>query len=201
MRLALASILLFAFAACTSRPVPPTTAFDSHPRYPVTVIELSPSLSLRHFAGAPCDYNSDARPQIGSEGTRTFSTYDLVATDQRKSFSAPSMLSDPQRELAEFRAYYRANDRITVLTSSSKNTILIVEDRSPTFPNRAHILLRRASDSTWAWSQLDVPTFPRYGPPTAKSFAHVVGLSDTTIWFSADGRAWSQPLNETTPRA
>ncbi len=198
MRLVLAVAFASLFVACASRPVRPATAFDFRPRYPITVIPLSPALSLRHVAGAPCDYNSDVRPQIGSEGTRTFSTYELIGADGTKLFTAPSMLSDPQRELAEFRAYYRANDQITVLTSNSKNTILIVEDRSPAYPDRAHILLRRTSDATWSWSQLKVPTFPRYGPPPEKSFAQVVGLSDTTIWFRAEGRTWSQPLNEAT---
>ena len=184
----------FVFVACASRPVDTATAFDSRPRYPITVIRLSPSLSLRHVAGASCPYDSDVRPQIGSDGTRTFSTYELVGGDGAKLFTAPSMLSDPGREAAEFRAYYRANDRITVRTSDSKNTILIVEDRSPAYPQRAHILLRRNSESTWAWPQLDVPTFPRYGPPTGKSFAEVVGLSDTAILLRSEGRTWSQPF-------
>lgn len=201
MRLVPAIALVFVVADCASQPVPPAKAFDSCPRYPTTDISLSPSLSLRHVAGAPCDHDSDARPQIGSEGTRTFSTYELVGADGTRLLSAPSMLSDPNRDSAEFRTYYLANDRVTVLTSKSRNAILIIEDRSPAYPQRAHILLRRASDGTWAWSQVDVPTFPKHGPPLDKSFARVVGLSDTTIWFRAEGRTWSQPLNETRPGA
>src|SRR5262245_25559954 len=136
MRLGLAVISSFVLAACASLPVPPSTAFDSRPRYPVTTIPLSSSLVLRHVAGPPCDHNSDARPQIGSEGSRTFSTYELLDANGTKLFTAPSMLSDPGRELAEFRDYYRTNDQITVLMSNSKNTILIVEDRSPAYPHR-----------------------------------------------------------------
>jgi len=107
MRLALAVTVLFMFVACASHPAPPTTAFDSRPRYPVTVIPLSPSLSLRHVARAPGI----------AEEWYSLSTYELVDADGTKLFTIPSMLDDPKWE-GEFKAYYRANDRITVLTRS-----------------------------------------------------------------------------------
>ena len=184
MRSALAVTLLFMFVACASLPAPPITAFDSRPRYPVTIIPLSPSLILRHVARA-----------------RSNSTYELVDADRTILVTASSTLTDPEQEVAEFRAYFRANDRITVFTSDSKNTILIVEDRSHAYPDTKHILLRRKSDSTWTWFQLDVPTIPRVGPPVDKIFPRVVGLSNRAIWFTAKGKTWSQRLNEVKPRA
>jgi hypothetical protein len=189
-------IVLLSFG-CATRPTPPRILFSGHPQYPVTVIPVSPALLLRHLAGPPCAYNSKERPEIGSENTRTYSTYELTDRKGMVIFKAPSMLSDPRDELAEFQSYYRQNDQITVLCSSGENSILIIEDRSPAGPNEAHILLRRIN-TNWAWSQIPVPLLPQNSsdiPPPNRSYPGVVGLSDTRIWFCGQGKTWSQKLD------
>jgi len=188
----------FIAGGCATSSLPLRTVFKSRPTYPITEIQISSSLRLRHIAGAPCDYNSNARPIIGSESTRTYSVYKLIDKEGNQIFEAPSMLSDPEKGAGEFRAYYIANDRLTVLTSKSEDTILIIEDRSPAGPNEAHILLRHGVDGKWTWSQIHVSTVKPPGErivaPPDMFFPEVQGLTDTRIWFNDGHRTWSQTI-------
>lgn len=201
MRLVLTIISLL-IAGCSSLSSPRSAAFDSRPQYPITEIPVSTSLRLRHIGGHKLPHDSTEGPQIGSEGVRTTSHYELVGHAQRKLSTAPSMLSDPDFEPAELRGHYHANDRITVFVSPSGCTILIVEDRSPAYPCRSHILLRRTHGGNWAWSQLDVPLIPRQPsvPVTQRQFPTVTGLTDTSVRFSSEGRTWSMRFPNSAPR-
>lgn len=188
---------VFTFSGCVTRSPSSSLVFDRHPNYPVTTIELSSSLSLRHIAGPACDDNSNDRPKIGPEGYRSYSVYNLLDKNGGVLFTAPSMLSDP-KTAAQFQSYYRKNDRMSVYTSPSKNTILIVEDRSPTFPCKAHILLQRIPDMSWAWSQIKVPTFRQPGPyygPLSLVYPEVAGLNDAEVWLKAEGKTWPQKFH------
>lgn len=196
---AIASALLL--AACAAHPAPMRTVFDGRPQYPVTVIPVSPGLTLRHVAGPPCDYGSNACPPIGSEGARTFSKYELAGASGKTLFNAPSMLSDPDSEPAEFRSSCLANDRIKVFASATGNTLLIVEDRSPAGPAQAHILLRLLSGPAWTWSQFNPPPIKDpHRPPEGQSgyhFPEVAGLSDTEVWLKANGKRWPVKISGT----
>jgi hypothetical protein len=203
-------LMLFSllFAGCATHPLPLTTAFNSLPRYPVTEIEISPSLKLRHIAGRPCDDNSTARPLVGSESTRTYSFYELLDPSGSRLLAAPSMLSDPAKEIAEFKDWYRKYDQLTVCASATRNTIVIIENRSPAGPDEAHIVLQWTPRSGWRWSQMSVPTFTmdphlEYGGgPLNQAFPEIVGLNDTEVRFRAVGKVpkvWSQRFEKIGP--
>jgi len=201
-------------AACASRPLPAVTLHDSHPHYPVTVIRISDSLTLRHVARAAV-HDSDAARSLVPDYDRTLSTYTLMDAHGRKLVTAPSALIDPRAKADEFQIHHLKNDALTVLASANRNTILIIEDITTAIPGEAYILLRRRPDATWMWSSFDVPRFPQNGWYLERWWPAIAGLSDSKIWYHLEERprwrgiegkclrvkerTWSQSLDEIKP--
>lgn len=190
---ALFTLGLVSCATTETKPV-----FSKPPTYPTTTIKLDSAKVLTHQAGRPC--MSDERPDVGvSDGERTFSEWHLRdSQNERLLVSAPSFLSDPKYEELEFQDYYRRGDLIEVFESVSGNTILIVEDRSPTFARRAYILLSKNKDNDWNYKELILESYlpsriagindPRFSGPTDYIYPGILELTDTHLTYtSRDG--------------
>lgn len=147
LRLALLSVLL---ASCAAQ-----NTFDGKrvsPRYPETTINLTDGKRLVHHAGRPC--STEERPEVGvTDAERTFSKWKIEDPNGRILGEAPSFLSDPAYA-GEFADAFRKEDSIEVFESKSGNTVLIVEDRSPTFPRKSYLLLSRQPAGDWRFSEL-----------------------------------------------
>jgi hypothetical protein len=130
-------------AGCATTDNKPT--YSGPPTYPRTTIHLAGGNTLVHQADRPCMTND--RPAVNS-GERTYSKWSLSSANGQTLVNAPSFLSDPTYA-AEFEEYYRRDDLVQVFESVSGNTVLILEDRSPTFPNRAYFMLRRDAQEHW----------------------------------------------------
>jgi len=152
MRISLIALLL---ASCATTGTKPT--FVGAPTYPTTEIHLASGNNLIHQAGRPC--KTTERPEVGvTDGERTYSEWILKAPDGRLLVSAPSFLSDPAYG-GEFEDYYRREDRVKVFESGSNNSIIIVEDRSPSLPRQAYLLLRRDSKENWSRRELRLDSY------------------------------------------
>ncbi len=152
------AILTLSLVGCATTDTTPI--FRGAPTYPTTTAKLASGKVLTHQAGRPCA--TDERPEVGvSDRERTFSEWYLRSSeDQGLLATAPSFLSDPKYEGGEFQDYYRRSDLVEVYESISGNTILIVEDRSPTFARRAYILLRKICDNSWGHTELLLDAYP-----------------------------------------
>ncbi len=192
--------LLLLLTSCQTPPVSHKPVYDGGLTYPVTQIDLGSGLQLRHLAGRPCEHASNEHPAVGSDGERTCSIYELTETSDKVVLTAPSMLFDPQYAEAEFEAYHRENDHVSAHVSPSGQSILIVEDRSPTYPRRAQILLQRDSEGRWSWTDLVIPSHAREPEELNASsmfpgFLDVVSITDSHVIFGP-GRANLQPFRE-----
>lgn len=171
--------------------------YRGRPTYPNTLVRLASGNTLTHQAGPTC--NSEDRPEVGvSDRERTYSEWYLRSNlDQRVILRSPSFLSDP-KGAGEFEDYYRRNDLVEVFESTSGDSILIVEDRSPTFARRAYILLRKDINDRWGYKELLLDPYlpsrisgtndPRFSGPPDWIYPDIIELSDTHIRFtSRDG--------------
>jgi hypothetical protein len=130
------------------------------------------------------------RPPVGSEGEKTRSVYELRSASGQVLITAPSMLYDPKYASTDFENYNRRSDRISLHISSSGKSILIVEDRSPTFPCRAHILLQRQKNGTWSWTDLKVAAVREQGKEQSVvdvygHYPEIAAINDTALFFQA----------------
>ena len=198
-KLHFAWLLLFALSSCAHERVAPSYAGKL--TYPVTELQLKGSLKLKHVAGAPCANDDESRPSVGtSDGSRTRSVYELRDASGRKLCECPSGLSDP-KYAGEFENYYRQNDEITVRQSVTGNSILIVEDRSPTFPRIALLLLNKDAQGMWHSKELLAPHV-RGSPPNIYGFySSVIDINDSTIRFSTGKKQWSEQITKVTKPA
>lgn len=147
LRLALITLLL---ASCAAQNTFKGTRVS--PKYPETTVSLTDGKRLIHLAGRPC--STDERPEVGvADAERTFSSWKVEAANGDLLCEAPSFLADPAFA-GEFADHYRKEDSIEIFESASGRTILIVEDRSPTFPRKAYLLLSRQSAGDWKFSEL-----------------------------------------------
>jgi hypothetical protein len=187
IRLSLIALLL---ASCATTGTKPT--FIGAPTYPKTEIHLASGDNLIHQAGRPC--KTTERPEVGvTDGERTYSGWHLKTADGKLLVSAPSFLSDPAYA-GEFEDYYRREDRVKVFESGSGNTIVSVEDRSPTFPRQAYILLRRDSQDKWSCRELRLesyspsrakqPNSPDFRGPLDNVYPEIMDVTDKYVRYS-----------------
>ena len=166
-------------------------AFHNAPTYPTTTIQLAGGKSITHQAGRPC--TTEERPEVGvSDRERTFSQWQLFGPDRKMLVSAPSFLSDPAFA-GEFKDYYRQNDRVDVFESASGNTVVIVEDRSPTFERRAYMLLTKDSQGHWSYRELLLESFapksersrPEFSGPSDLTYPTILEVTDTHLRYTS----------------
>ncbi|MDB6075209.1 MAG: hypothetical protein JWO89_2849, partial [Verrucomicrobiaceae bacterium] len=160
--------------------------------YPKTVVSLHDGFVLTHQAGPLCKDHS--RPEVGTADSQ--STFSIHALNQgsQKLCEAPSFLSDPKFE-GEFADYYRKNDQLKVFQSATGSTVLIVEDRSPTFPHVALLLLREESNGIWHSSELMAPHIAGDRSKNLYGlYAEVVGITDNDVMFADQDKRWSEPF-------
>jgi hypothetical protein len=190
MRLALPFALLLASCAAPDggniKPV-----FNGPLTYPKTEIQVSNGMKLVHEAGA---LDSEGRPYVGTPKPRDVPSKWSLRTDNQAAplMTALSNLTDPSYS-GEFEAYNRENDRITVYESDTGSTILIVEDRSPAYPNKDYTLFRRLASGKWSTNRLQLePYLPTGGnPPLDFVFPQIIELRDTRLaCTSANGTRW-----------
>ncbi|BCU75866.1 hypothetical protein [Luteolibacter sp. LG18] len=157
--------------------------------YPRTVVPLASGGELVHHAGKACSADDESRPLVGGgDGARTWSKWSLVSSAGTPLAEAPSFLSDPSGE-GEFAENYRKNDRGLVFESPTGKTIVIVEDRSPTFPRRAYLMLRNTG-THWSYRELKLkaaaPPQPTADGPNYEDSPNILDLTDTAVRY---GRA------------
>ena len=187
------AILALGSVSCASQP--PSAAYNAAPTYPITKIRLHGGLSLEHKAGPEC--HDESRPDIGvTDGMRTYSIYELRDSLGNKVCEIPSGLSDPEDAGIDFKSYYRENDKLSVFQSASGHTVLIVEDRSPTFPRIALLLVKQSENGDWTPSQISAPYLKpvrnRQHYPIFGSYPTVVGISDSKVTFEFGSKRWSE---------
>jgi hypothetical protein len=187
---------LLVLPSCAHKPVGPS--YYGKLAYPVTELQLKAGLKLKHVAGAPCANDDERRPEVGtSDGSRTCSVYELIDESGRKLCECPSGLSDP-KYAGEFEDYYRQNDQITVRQSTSGNSVLIIEDRSPTFPRIALLLLTKNAQGAWQSRELLAPHVRGSPPNIYGYYASVIDIDDSTIRFSTGEKQWSEKIAKVT---
>lgn len=184
-------LLVVALAGCAGTDTKPV--FSNTPTYPTTSILLPSGRNLIHQAGPPC--TTGKRPEVGaSDSERTFSEWNLrSSTEHEPLVTAHSFLSDP-KYAGEFEDYYRLEDVVEVFESASSKTIVIVEDRSPTFERRAYLLLREGADGNWNSTEILLkPYLPkntgRQGDPAfrgALSYTYpiILEITDTHLRYT-----------------
>jgi hypothetical protein len=114
--------------------------------------------------------------------------------DRKLLVSSPSFLSDPTYA-GEFEDYYRRDDRTVVFQSSSGNTIVIVENRSPNYPRRAYILLSRGAQGNWSHRELLLEAFlpahksdqssPEFRGPLDFVYPEIFEVTDSHLGYSS----------------
>jgi hypothetical protein len=153
------------------------------------------------MAKPPPDRDDPQAPAVGSEGTRSSSFFELEDGEGKVQLTFPSRLTLPGPWDGEFKEYYLKHDEIRVCSSDSGRTLLIVEDRSPTFPHQAHHLVRfRETDGREEVSWMELrPDYER--PPDGMGFGApyaqppvVEGLTDDRVVWRLWGRVWNEPL-------
>jgi hypothetical protein len=160
--------------------------FEGTPKYPVTKIPLPSGMELRHIARAKVFYREKGDERPLQPETESF--YELRDFAGEVVLTDSSMLTDPALGSEELRSYHKENDFVMVAVSATGNTILVVEDRSPYYPERSHFVLQRVSDDKWRSRGVDVPLGPEGEPPTSQYWATVVGLNDEAVVVSLDGK-------------
>ena len=191
-------VLTICLAGCAPRN--PVTLFESRPAYPVTTVKLQDGKTLVHRAGPKCD--TPERPVVGGgDGERTYSKYTLLDRNGVPLVEGPSFLSDPAGA-GEFAAYYKDNDRLRVIASSTGETVLAVEDRSPTFPRKAFILFQ-STGGKWTGGEIRVETFaPAPGvTATYAEYPEVIGLTDRQIELKSGEIRKTIPIGKSVPGA
>lgn len=185
----LAGVCMLMATSCIHQVAAPL--YIGAPTYPETEIGLKDGMLLKHIAGPNC--KDESRPEVGTGDTdRTFSRYELTDLSGLKLCESPSGLSDPKYEHEEFRDYYRKHDRIEVFQSESGRSILIVEDRSPTFPKVALPLLQQDTENRWKQSELIFPHIRGTRPKIYGFYAVVREITDSSVLFSHDKKLWSE---------
>lgn len=195
-RLVLASVAL-GLASCASE-MPPATYYGVL-TYPATEVCLRNGLLLKHKAGPPCNYDDESRPKVGvCDSMRSFSTYVLL-DGEKKLCEVPSGLSDAKYGGIDFEEYYRKYDRLGVFQSETGKTILISEDRSPTFPRLALLLVQQDQLGAWHYSQLNPPYSDPIPPSRGPVFGHyhdVVGITDSSVTFRDGHRVHTERISK-----
>ena len=177
--------------------------FSGTPTYPKTTIHLARGRILIHQAGRPC--RTTDRPEVGvTDCERTYSEWSLRTPDDKLLVNAPSFLSDPTYA-GEFGDYYRREDCVEVFESESGNTILIIEDRSPTFPRRAYLMLSRDAQDHWGCRQLLLdsyaparskgPASPGFRGPLDEVYPGILKLTDGYLQYSGETGAKNVALD------
>ena len=191
---------LLVISSCAHKPTTPAdTVYAGKLSYPVTKFQLKNGLSLKHVSGAPC--SDESRPEVGtSDGSRTFSVYKLLADSGKELCECPSGLADPKYG-GEFETYYRENDTVRVMQSRTGNTILITEDRSPTFPRIALLLMRKDETGVWHSSELLAPHMPGSPPNIYGHYLGAADITDSHIRFSTGQKQWSETFEKVTKHA
>jgi len=175
----LAVVCMLVVTSCAHQFVAPL--YNGAPTYPETEIALKGGVTLKHFAGRNCE--DESRPEVGtSDRARTFSRYELTDLHGHKLCESPSGLSDPKYD-GEFEGYNRKNDRIEIFQSESGRSLLIVEDRSPTFPRVALLLLQRDKDGHWKQRELLSPDIQGTPANIYGSCPPVKGITDSEVCF------------------
>jgi hypothetical protein len=117
--------------------------------YPKSSMQLPGSITLFHIAGARVIGAPQNRvPVYCKNPIYTDSVYSVFDKNNNLVVSHPSALWLPETS-DEFRHYYYANDKVSVYLSQSNRTILIIEDRSPTYPSRGFIVFQRSNRDIW----------------------------------------------------
>ncbi len=183
------AILLASCAAPDSGKVDPV--FNGPLTYPKTQIQVSPGMKLIHEAGA---LDSEGRSYVGTPRPRDVSSkWTLRANNQSDPLiTALSNLTDPSYA-GEFEAYNRENDRITVFESKTGSTILVVEDRSPAYPDKDYILFRHLPNGSWSVTTLKLEPYRRDGNPDRlyAVFPGIINLTDSGLRCTAPkGTRW-----------
>jgi hypothetical protein len=124
----------------------------------------------------------------------------LIDASGHKLCECPSGLSDP-KYAGEFEDYYRQNDEITVRQSVTGDSILIVEDRSPTFPRIALLLLSKDAQGTWHSKELLAPHVRGSPSNIYGYYASVIDINDSKIRFSTGQKQWSEEIAKVTKPA
>lgn len=178
--------------------------FQGRPTYPVTVIPLPHGRLLRHLPTESFNAADEGLPEPLGEGVPSHSRYRIEVAEGLVLLEFRSMLSLPSSKDGEFEAYYRENDEITVFVSTSGNTILLVEDRSPTFPNAVFHLIRfQNGQARWTLmeveAQLPSPAVGQtegmsFRGPLSLSYPKVAGLTDESVIWTLDQRSWQERL-------
>lgn len=145
---------------------------------------------LTHKAGelGDEDFSADA-------STKTMSRYEVMDKKGRKLAECSSSLSDP-KFCGEFEAYHRANDSIAVMHSPSGSTILIIEDRSPNFPNQEHRIIQIANGASRAFKLRAERIHSNPHHPLDSTYATVLGISDTDVFYMNGEKSWSKTIEE-----
>ncbi len=186
----LAVVCILVVTSCAHQFVAPV--YNGAPTYPETEIALKGGVILKHIAGRYCE--DESRPEVGtSDRARTFSRYDLTDLHGHKLCESPSGLSDPKYN-GEFEDYNRKNDRIEIFQSESGHSVLIVEDRSPTFPRVALLLLQRDKDGRWKHSELFCPHIQGTPINIYGSYPPVKGITDSEVCFDYGKKRKSEPF-------
>lgn len=157
--------LAMSLAACAPGGVGPV--FSAAPAYPVT--------SVRVLAGT-----LEHRVE-GEEAA-----WRLVDGSGSVLLTVPSVLSDPAVAGPEFEAYHRQNDLAEVWESASGGTLLILEDRSPNYPDRRYMVARRDAAGTWGWRTPGLGPYRTSGGRELVDlkFPDILGLTDEAILCS-----------------
>ncbi len=193
------SLIALMLVGCATTDTKPT--YNGAPTYPRTTIHLAGGNTLVHQADRPCMTND--RPAVDG-GERTYSMWSLNAPNDQILVNAPSFLTDPTYA-GQFEEYYRRDDLVQVFESGSGNTVLILEDRSPTFPNRAHFILRRDAQGHWSCREVLLESYlpkenkgvasPSPQSPLDEVYPEILEVTDSYLRYSASTGAKTVALN------
>lgn len=173
--------------------------YQGVPAYPVTVIPLPHRFVLRHLPTESVDQLEEGVLSAGGEGPLSLSRFRVEGSDGMKVVEFPSMLSLPSAKDGEFEQYYRKNDEISIYVSGTGNTIILVEDRSPNFPNEVfHLIKLRAGSAHWERLGIAAAREPvkEGSMPTSGygQYPRLVALTDEVVTWESFGRVWKEKL-------
>lgn len=193
----LASVVAMLVSSCAHESAP-KQSYAGKLTYPETRVSLSHGLTLTHHAGEIGDGEEQADDT--DVKAKSISTYHLTNGDGQVLASCGSSLNNP-KFCGEFEDYNRQHDGLEVLVSETGRTVLIIENRSPCYPNIELRLMRNEADDRWKSSKLIPPHFPtdRTKLPVVNpygSFAGIEGVTDSSVLFTHDKRHWTEPFEK-----